>query len=174
MESLRTLSSLFFFVKPDSVSFELPKQIIGKREQTVKPEGNPVFEQDVYLCQAQCRTSNDLPIGKMLRFVSNHKVFCTVSFRDLVYVHVVTCFFVRCHMVRYWILQFCLVTCHSQCCKLSIPASRTFLVKLCRRLSKLHWPLFYVRSRRQSLWLILGWIGTPLQDVYESTYFEKI
>ena len=72
-----------FSVKPDSVSFELPKHNdIWKREQTVKAlsEGELVFDQDVYLCQAQYRASNGLPIGKVLRFVSNHKAFCDSLF----------------------------------------------------------------------------------------------
>ena len=50
MESLRTLSSLFFFVKPDSVSFELPKQIIGKREQTVKALKAIQFLNKMFTC----------------------------------------------------------------------------------------------------------------------------
>ena len=39
-----------------------------------------MFDQDVYLCQAQYRASNGLPIGKVLRFVSNHKPFCDSLF----------------------------------------------------------------------------------------------
>ena len=72
-----------FPVKPDSVSFELPKHNdIWKRDQTIKAlsEGELVFDQDVYLCQAQYRASNGLPIGKVLRFVSNHKPFCDSLF----------------------------------------------------------------------------------------------
>ena len=72
-----------FALKPDSASFELPKHNdIWKRDKTIKAlsEGELVFDQDVYLCQAQYRASNGLPIGKVLRFVSNHKPFCDSLF----------------------------------------------------------------------------------------------
>ena len=72
-----------FSVKPDSVSFELPKyNDIWKRPQTVEvlSEGKLTFESDVYLCQAQYRASNGLPIGKVLRFASTHQAFCSSLF----------------------------------------------------------------------------------------------
>ena len=65
--------------KCHSLSFELPKNnSVWERKLTVQTleKGAICFSQDVHLCQAQYKSKDGQPIGKVLQFRSSHETFC--------------------------------------------------------------------------------------------------
>ena len=67
-----------------SASFELPRSNdIWSRDETkhVLEVGGLTHSQDVFLCQANYRGKNGLPVNKVLRFCATHPSFCTSLFR---------------------------------------------------------------------------------------------
>ena len=102
-----------FAVKPDSASFELPKHNdIWKRGQTIKAlsEGELVFDQDVYLCQAQYRAPTAYRLARCLDLFRTTSLFVTVCFRDLVFAHVGNMHL--CQMLHGQILNIIILLCH--------------------------------------------------------------